>query len=363
MKAKLFLLGIIALVLASCTKKEAEVTCKKVVGATADLVTVEDKSYILSRQDAENDVTLSIKVAFKLAKSLAGIEGLAEENIELEAPLEIRVYNEDGQYLGKIGLDGDSATYEFKHLLQGKVGDTKEIAFKGSFTPDDAKNIMKGAKSFNVESVKVGLKNVNLSGSVDRYGVSGTINISGDGMITGAYYYTRMGSANLLYLKGMRGANDAIQMEEYTAAGQNTGSWEGTFVGSAFTGVFTSPSHVFNYTLSPDHDMTAIDFSNISFDRFGASYAPSASSSSADTSSGVSEFMQEYAEFVHNFVDAVKKMDKDDPTAALEILQMSANYASLLQKVESDKASLSADDLQLLTELQREYAEALSEVQ
>lgn len=215
MRIKLFLLSAVTvLMLASCSKDSVDLTCKDVECTNTELVSVDEVPFTLTKTDAENTSELNIKVDFKLKKSLSGIAGLDAENIVFEENVMLVVYSEKKGIITSLELKGDSAINDFKALLQGKVGDTKSIAFSKNVSKDVAKDIISDASYFKIETVQIGLKNINLSGAIGgKYGAKMTLNIDGYGKLTGAYYYDRMGPSNLLYLKGEVKEDGSAQIE------------------------------------------------------------------------------------------------------------------------------------------------------
>lgn len=115
----------------------------------------------------------------------------------------IAVCDENGAELTVLKLDSDAAKTAFINVLKGKAGETKEVKFsKKNVAKDKVKDVLKKAKTFKVKYLSVALENVNLSGNIGKYPVCMTLNIDENGVITGAYYYKRMGVKALLYMKG-----------------------------------------------------------------------------------------------------------------------------------------------------------------
>lgn len=72
----------------------------------------------------------------------------------------------------------------------------------------------------------------------------------GDNCYSGWYYYLKYGSKNRLTLQGTI-SNGTLRLEEYSASGERTGTFEGAFDGSSYSGnfyVYTSKKR-YNFTL------------------------------------------------------------------------------------------------------------------
>lgn len=361
MRIKLFLLSAVAmLMLASCSKDSADLTCKGVDHTGAELVSVEDVPFTLSKTDAENTSELNIKVDFKLKKNLSGIAGLDDENIELEKDVKLVVYSEKKGILISLELKGDSAIHDFKALLKGKVGDTKSIAFSKNVSKEVAKDVVNDASYFKIDAIQIGLKNINLSGAIGgKYGAKMTLNIDGYNKLTGAYYYDRMGPSNVLYLVGEVKEDGSAHIEEYTVTGDNSATIEATFVGDKLTGSFFNNNHakVYDFEFKPYADMDPIPYRDVT---------PSTSSSfssglSTGGGSGIGALLDEYEAFVDNMVSFYQKLDQDDPTALMEYAKMTQKALSLSQKLEDEKGEMTMDDVQRLLEIQQKMNSAMTD--
>lgn len=363
MKIKFALLAVVALLLASCSKDMVEVTCKEVKSSGAKIVSVPDDSYVI--QKAEDSGKLSINVGFKLEKSLSGIEGLKAEDIVLEKDLALVVLDEKNKELCRMELSGDSSITAFKSLLQGKVGDTKSVSFGKSLGEDKAKEVIEKAKHFTIEMVPVGLKNINLAGAVDRYQISMTINIDGEGNLTGAYYYTRQGPSMLLYVKGKVADDGSLHLEEFTAQGQHSAVWNGTFTAGVFAGNFATSSNQFNYRLTRDPNMQPIIVANVPYSTFQMSDAPASVDNSDDdsyNSGSVAEWLDEYEEYVDSYIRLVRKAANGDMSALAEYAKFYEKAVELSEKIQNSSDDLTTADLQRYAEINQKLAEAVSEM-
>lgn len=100
---------------------------------------------------------------------------------------------------------------------------------------------------------------INLSGKVSNP-VCMTLRIASDGEVEGAYYYKSSGSNALLSLKGNK-EGDQLTLKEYNKKGKQTGSFEGTFTGTRFSGEFENyKGKVFEFDLQEDKGMRTIEF-------------------------------------------------------------------------------------------------------
>lgn len=364
MKIKFALLAVVTLLLASCSKDMVEVTCKELKTTGTELVSVPDKSYVIQNEENDGSHRLSIGVAFELKKSLSGIEGLKLDDIVLEKKLVLSVFDEENKELCSMEMSGDSSITAFKQVLQGKVGETKRVTFTKAIGEDQAKEVIEKAKYFKIETVQVGLKNINLSGAVDRYKISMTVNIDGEGNMTGAYYYTSKGPSMLLYVKGKAANDGSWHLEEFTAQGQHSAVWNGTFNDGVFAGNFATPSNQFTYRLTRDFNMEPIIVVDVPYSTFQLQ-TPSSDTSSSYSSGGggVADWLDEYEEYVDSYISLLQKAADGDMSALAEYSKFYKKAVELSKKIEESRGDMSTSDWERYAEINQHFLEAVQEMQ
>lgn len=359
MKLKSILFALLAVIISACSNKPAEITCTEVDGNHKDAISVPEETFTLEA-DGEGDMqTLTLNVKMAAKEHISGITLLDEKNIKLNEMFGIAVCDENGAELTVLKLDSDAAKTAFINVLKGKAGETKEVKFsKKNVAKDKVKDVLKKAKTFKVKYLSVALENVNLSGNIGKYPVCMTLNIDENGVITGAYYYKRMGAKALLYMKGAL-EDGKIQVNEFNIQGDNTGTFDGTFKDDKFGGIFDTYGTRYAYDLKLDAEMNAIDVSSVPYDIFNTQFVSSNMESSDDDSSFSSdngsvdwdEWLDQYERCVDKVISLNKKMKNNDPSAISEYTEYYEEMQKLSEKVESAKGDLSVAQLNRLNKI------------
>jgi hypothetical protein len=261
----------------------------------------------------------------------------------------------------KLGNDGSfyssEAESSLKKFLTSSSGTEKEISFSTSIANKKRlKEIFKNAKTFKITEMRVKTPiDMNLSGSVDKYPIMMSLHINSSGEAVGAYYYARMGSGSLLYLKGSKDGS-TLSLNEFDSNNKHTGSFKGTFENGKYNGRFKGEVREFQFSLSEDKNMQPIDLKSIDFSKFYRTYE-STSSSSDDSSVDLSSIfgsdddsdgsgsedwdaiLDTFEKYVDLLDKAFDKIENNDPTAVVEYAKMYGELLKISPKLDNAKTS------------------------
>jgi hypothetical protein len=364
MKKWNYLLGILcACAFTACGggPSSTTVTPEEIEGESANLVSYVDESSTLAYSSTENTNVVILKVKLHLNESL---EGISEDDIKwgLGNP-HVSIMDENGVELTTMNFGNDGYSYSseaessFKKFLTSSTGTEKVISFcKAVSDKKRVKEIIKNAKTFKITEMTVETPiDANLSGSVDKYPIMMSLHINGYREAVGAYYYVRMGSGSLLYLKGSKQGN-TLSLDEFDSNNKHTGRFEGTFENGKYYGRFKGEVREFQFSLSEDKNMQPIDLKSIDFSKFYRTYE-STSSSSDDSSVDLSSIfgsdddsddsgsedwdaiLDAFEKYVDLLDKAFDKIENNDPTAVVEYAKMYGELLKISPKLDNAKTS------------------------
>lgn len=371
----------IGLLMASCGQDGQTLTAEGVEGKSADVISISDESSKLALSgDKDLGQTLIIKVKLKLEKSLPGIKDLDPDDIKLGLGPSLSIMDENGAELTKLEMGNGSSdidnTTDLKKLLQSDEGTEKEISFADKVLSGDiAKKIVEKAKTFKIKDLDIDIPGfTNLSGNIGTYPAQMTLLINTDGSITGAYFYKKSGPKALLYLKGMKNGNN-ISLDEFTKEGKQTGSYQGTLVNGVFSGLFSTNDKTFNFTLRPDNNMEAINFSNINFDSFTSESAGFDDTETASTDADIDSFDPEsgnvdydevldaFEEYVNQYERVMRKAMNGDVSVISESSDLNGKLQDLIKKLNNAEGNMSATQWARYMKICKKWQKDIQEMQ
>jgi hypothetical protein len=363
MKKWNYLLGILcACAFTACGggPSSTTVTPEEIEGESANLVSYVDESSTLAYSPTEHSNIVIVKVKLHLDESL---EGFSEDDIVIPGHPQVSIMDENGVELTTLNLGNDGSFYSseaessLKKFLTSSSGTEKEISFSTFIANKKRlKEIIKNAKTFKITEMRVKTPiDMNLSGSVDKYPIMMSLHINSSGEAVGAYYYARMGSGSLLYLKGSKDGS-TLSLNEFDSNNKHTGSFKGTFENGKYNGRFEGEVREFQFSLSEDKNMQPIDLKSIDFSKFYRTYENTSSSSddssvdlssifgSDDDSDGSgSEDWDAILDTFEKYVDlldkAFDKIENNDPTAVVEYAKMYGELLKISPKLDNAKTS------------------------
>ena len=390
-----FCLALIALLLVSCGEKSKQLTPQSTEfkgGSLSHLVELVSAPYTLYSDDITH-----VNVQLRLKSSSPIFSDISIEEIELEGtPLELSLYDAGGNEVEELHL-GQGSYDVLKKLLQGSAGDIAEVVF----TSDDKVKLKSVASLTADDANAVYPMMYTLEGGIGNNPVVMTFVEFSDNEIHGAYYYkkyARMGTKAYLYLKGDRRDNNVLEIAEYTIDGYNSGSFVGKLSSKGYKGEFVANMNLKRHTfdLKLNNQLQPLDFLAIDFDRFGdylshyedvylealeeaeeaweeaVEKAEEAwedavegyDSDSDDASSGsISELLDEYEDFVDEYIKVAKKVAKGDSSALLNYPKLMQEAAEYAEKAEKCKGDMTAKDLQRLQKISQKMMKAAEEME
>lgn len=368
MKIKMILMSALAVLMAACSSNEVKLACTDVDGHQKEVLGVADGEYALEAQGEGDTQTLTLTPKMELKKHLSGITELKAEDVELNEDFGLAICNEHGGTLATLKIESDSAKANIVKVLQGKKGDAQDVKFSLRTDKNKVKEVMKEAKTFKVVNLSIARHNVRLSGSIGKYTVNMAIDIDEYGVIRGAYYYTRMGAKNLLYMKGAIDDEGKVKINEFNIQGDNTGNFDGGFDDDKFAGIFDCNGTRYSYELTPNDKMDAINIKSIPYDKFETSYVSSDIDKGWDDDNGSSyddegsvdwdEVLDSYEECVNKAIALMKKVKQNDPTAITEYAEYAQKMQEYSRKLDNAKGQLSARQMTRLSALITKAARA-----
>ena len=364
-----------ALALASCSSSDAPKDIKPTSteftsGELAKLIEVVDEPCQLSYVEKDGAVAtqfIQLKIRLKLTKESPELQNIDARDINFIGLLSVATINlvdENGIKVQDLNVKSDDLL-KLKKLLQGKKGDEETITFEGEFhNHDDAPKWFEQAAAFtpyltgDVVKISSGLDIDgihNMSGTVDKYPITMHLEIDGT-IVKGSYYYDKQGSNAKLKLSGTN-EDGILDINETNSEGVSTGHFKGKLSEGVFEGIFTTTEGKnLSFHVSKD-DSSGESFSYESDDYFNDDFITGGGDVSVD------EFLDEYEKFWRKYMNFIKKMDKNDPTAMIEYAQLLNEYNEYAQKLQEMKGEVSIDQLNRLNKMNSELLSEMQKIQ
>jgi hypothetical protein len=357
-KFTFFCLALLALSFVSCgEEKSKQITPSSTEfkgGSLSDLVELVSADYTLNCDDITH-----INVQLRLKQSLPHFAELNINEIEFGGdPLTLNLYDAGGNEVEELELERSS--YDtLKKLLQGNTGDVAEVVFSSgdeveldkvaSFTANDANGVFPMV--------------YNLEGNIGRNQVVMTFVEYANNSIRGAYYYKRyekMGAQAYLYLKGDRRDDNVLEIAEFNSDGYNSGSFVGKISNEGYKGEFVAnmnlKTHI--YDLKLNKELKPLDFSAVDFDYFDEYESHYDYIYGGGNSGNISEVLDEFEEYVDDYIKAVNKAANGDPTAALNVAELMSDAVELQEEINECQGTMSVGDLQRFQRINQKLMQA-----
>lgn len=349
--------AVIALCLASCGRGTITPVSENIEGPLGEYFQVVKKDYKVN--DKQREVVVEIK------RIKEGFPEPWKKGMEVGIkngcilPTFIAQFQDgDGTILSTTETDFSSDLQEIKTIADLAVNQSAVVTF--SVSSEDASQVKISSKFQYYGEIE---RTVNLSGAIGKYPIRMTMHIDPDGVVTGAYYYTRQGPGNYLYIKGNKDG-DKISLDEFTKDGQNTGEFKGTFTDQdVYKGGFEAISGDYDFTLNPDKEMQGIDLSTIDFSEFSV---PSYDFSFDDdltsgSGSGWDDLLDEYESYVTKYVSVLKKAHNGDISALAEYPDLLRKSNEIGEKLQKAKGQMSQSQVDRYIKITTRLTEIASE--
>lgn len=359
-----FCLALLALLLVSCGEKSKQITPSSTEfkgSSLSNLVELVSADYALKCGDITH-----INVQLQLKKSLPHFAELNTNEIEFWGdPLTLNLYDAGGNEIEELKL-GQSSYGILKQLLKGEEGDVAEVVFSSGNVVELDKVASLTANDANGVFPMV----YNLEGNIGRNRVVMTFVEYTDNTIRGAYYYKkyeRMGARAYLYLKGDRKDDNVLEIAEFNIDGYNSGSFVGKISNKGYKGEFVANMNLKRhfYDLKLNENLIPLDFSAVDFDRFNEYeshydyiYSGGGTSNGGGNTGNFSELLDEFEEYVDDYIKAVKKAANGDPTAILSVAELMKDAVELQEEINRCQGTMSVSDLQRFQRINQKLMQA-----
>lgn len=380
MKQLFFLLSAIVLVaLCSCSsilspKMITSTSTEFSSGELARYIEVVDEPCELSFSEKDGVISsqfIRLKMKLRLVKDdLKNADPRDIDFTRLLGVAEILLVDENESEVQNLYVK-NSELLKLKKLLTGENGDIADIIFEEEFhNHDDAPSWFNDAVKFtphltgDISYESTEPQTYNMSGNIGPYSIMMTLYVEPKTQnVIGAYNYGK--GKGLLYLTGKINQG-SITLAEFTKSGNQTGVFDGHLSGSRFEGKFRANSGEYDFLVSSDGNMDALNYNSINFnmlplpdyslfsslpedygydetDYDETDYDDSSMNSAysnEDNSSSTSsedweEILDEYEKFTDEYIKFVKKAEEGDLSAM-------TSYLSALEKAQKMSAKLSS---------------------
>lgn len=277
----------------------------------------------------------------------------------------VELQDEDGNAISTKNTDVVLTKDQLESVFSLDVDETASITFRFSKTKGVAQFKVSSKWNTNEESSTSASSNINgthdMRGTIDKYQITMQVSIDGTS-VKGSYYYDKQGPSAVLSLSGTN-EDGILDINETDANGTPTGHFKGKFLEGVFKGIFvTNQGKKMSFLVAEDGatdgDFTFDDVS--SFDDDNDLSMESNDYTSGDGDASIDEFLDEYERFWRKYMDCMRKVEKNDPTALVEYAQLMKEYYEYGRKLEQVKGNLSMDQLNRINKMN---AEMMSEMQ
>lgn len=375
--AKTLLTLLIVVMLSSCSflfgSDSASIKAEgdEIEGVSADQLAVESDTYTLSANKKSKDSdTWVLQICLKLSKntdaSLTALKG---------TPV-LQLLDEDGEAIDGAELKIGEGSLDVKTLenLRTLLTDSRSgqmlCSFYLNITDKKQKNdIMKRAKRFVIKglggrstttSSRGGLDGTyNMQGQVDKYPVTMELTIDGN-QVNGKYYYLKANGSRNSSTLTLSGTNDngELNLNEVTPNGTPSGHFMGNFVDGIFSGTFVNnQGKKMQFVLSEgDIPVDMIEESD-------GLDVDDTSSYNDNGDASIDDYLDEYERYVDNYIKLIKKLDKNDPSFALEYAEMLQDYNRLAEKGQRLQGNMSVKQAERFNRITMKMSNAMQKMQ
>ena len=317
---------------------------------------------------------IKLKVKLKLVKESPELQNVDARDINFTELLSVATVNlVDENETNVQDLDVKSEDLlKLKKLLQGKKGDEETITFEGEFhNSDDAPKWFEQTTAFTpylTADVIAGDGDVksttssfdlegshDLSGVVDKYPITMHLDIDGS-IVKGSYYYNKKGASAKLILLGSN-EDGVLDINETDPEGTPTGHFSGKFSNGVYKGQFvTNQGKKMSFVVSENGEENSdINTEDTSFDE-------QESSIDNEGDESVDEFLDEYEKFWKTYINYMKKLDQNNPTAMIEYAKLLQQYNSYNKKLAKIKGRMSIDQLNRINQMNLELMKEMEKI-
>ena len=381
-KITLLFTGVLLAALCSCSlsnepKEISPTSTDFTSGELAKLIEVVDEPCQLSYVEQDGAIAtqfIKLKVKLRLTKESPKLKEVDARDINFVKLLSVATINLVDENETKIqDLDVKSEDLlKLKKLLQGNEGDEETITFEGefhnsddapkwfeqatAFTPYLTADVIVGngvdtstSSSFDIEGCH------DLSGIVDKYPITMHLEIDGS-TVKGSYYYNKQGVNSKLKLQGSN-ENGVLDINETDAEGTPTGHFSGKFSNGVYKGQFvTNQGKKMSFVVSENGEGNSdLNSEDASFDELESSF-----DNEGDES--VDEFLDEYEKFWRTYINYMKKLDQNNPTAMIEYAKLLQQYNSYNMKLQKIRGHMSVDQLNRINQMNLELMQEMDKI-
>lgn len=349
---KFIYLAICAMCIVSCGNGGTiSPTSKKINGPLGKFFEVVERDYRLDDG----------KVSIELKRIAEG--GPKDASWSSNPTFTVELLDEDGNSVSSEKTDVVTTKEQLETVFALGIDETASITF--SFDNYKKTTKFKVSSKWSEGDNQSGNNNesFDLKGFVGEYPVTMHFKIEGTD-INGNYYYDKLGGPdNRLKIVGKVKEDGSIDLNETNSKGTPTGHFMGRIDGERFSGEFVNQKgKQFSFSLTKtgavsngDYDFDETD-SDLSMDIGDDSSFDDVGDSSYD------ELLDEYEKFYRTYMNFIKKMDKDDPTAMVEYAKLVKQYNDYAAKLEKARGKLSTNQLNRLNKINTELLEEMQKI-
>ena len=353
------MLAIVVVALSSCSSNEPKeispTSAEFISGELAKLIEVVEEPCQLTYVEKEGEIGtqyIKLKVKLRLTKESPELQNMDARDINFVSLLSVATVNlVDASDTKVQDLDVKSEDLlKLKKLLQGKKGDEATITFEGEFhNSKDAPKWFEETTAFTpylTADVKAGdtesVEEVSASysdGAAYQAAVindaDGWTNVRTQPNMNGTVV-TKIYDGEQFYFEKVPGINWVKVYRTADAAAQCIGYMHSSRVRPVSGSVASATNG-------------DVSFDNDEYD-----------SGDSEGDGSIDRFLDEYERFYDRYIKVIKKLDKDDPTFAIEYAKMMNSYQKLTERERQLKSNMSTSQLNRLNQI---HAKLMQEMQ
>ena len=381
-KITLLFTGVLLAALCSCSSsnepKEISPTSTDFTsGELAKLIEVVDEPCQLSYVEQDGAIAtqfIKLKVKLRLTKESPKLKEVDARDINFTGLLSVATViltDENETKIQDLKVKSEELL-KLKKLLQGDEGDEDTITFEEEFhNSEDAPKWFEQATAFTpylTGDIVVGKEGTSfisssfeidgthdMHGTVDKYPITMHLEIDGS-TVKGMYYYDKQGSNAKLNLSGTN-EDGVLDINETDPEGTPTGHFSGKFSNGVYKGKFvTNQGKKMSFVVSENGEENSdINTEDTSFDE-------QESSIDNEGDESVDEFLDEYEKFWKTYINYMKKLDQNNPTAMIEYAKLLQQYNSYNKKLAKIKGRMSIDQLNRINQMNLELMKEMEKI-
>lgn len=381
-KITLLFTGVLLAALCSCSSsnepKEISPTSTDFTsGELAKLIEVVDEPCQLSYVEQDGAIAtqfIKLKVKLRLTKESPKLKEVDARDINFTGLFSVATViltDENETKIQDLKVKSEELL-KLKKLLQGDEGDEDTITFEEEFhNSEDAPKWFEQATAFTpylTGDIVVGKEGTSfisssfeidgthdMHGTVDKYPITMHLEIDGS-TVKGMYYYDKQGSNAKLNLSGTN-EDGVLDINETDPEGTPTGHFSGKFSNGVYKGQFvTNQGKKMSFVVSENGEENSdINTEDTSFDE-------QESSIDNEGDESVDEFLDEYEKFWKTYINYMKKLDQNNPTAMIEYAKLLQQYNSYNKKLAKIKGRMSIDQLNRINQMNLELMKEMEKI-